>query len=127
VCGHLLPLTGVFDNGHSTVKYSPLDISRLKARYLRGLPTAKTDWPKHHVIQYVRLALVEKEDVTLRDESLSEVTKLTLRGKVDQILNKKKPLSELKDIFHYQDKPCPRLILIMGGPGEYYEVIVIIM
>ena len=48
-------------NKRPTVKYSPTDVSRLQARYLRGLPTAKTDWPKHHVIQYVRLALVEKQ------------------------------------------------------------------
>ena len=70
-------------------------------------------------MDYVRLAIVEKEDVTLRDENLTEVTKLTLRGSVDTILKKKQPLGDLKEIFHYQDKPCPRLIVIMGSPGEY--------
>ena len=101
-----------------TIKYCPTDVSRLQARYLRGLPTAKTDWPKHHVIQYVRLALVEEETITRFNKSLNEITKLTLQGEVDEILKKKEPLSELKDIFHYQNKPCPRLILIMGGPGK---------
>ena len=62
---------------------------------------------------------MEKEDVTLRDEHLNEITKLILKGEVDKILKKKQPLGDLKDIFYYGNKPCPRLILIMGGPGEY--------
>ena len=103
----------------TTVKISLADIERLKTRYLRKQPTSKTDWPKHKVTQYIRLAIVEKEDITLRDENLNEVTKLTLQGDVDRILKKKQPLSDLREIFHYKDKPCPRLIVIMGGPGEY--------
>ena len=104
----------------STMKSNSVNYTeRLKTRYLRQLPTAKTDWPKHKVIQYVRLALVEKEDVTLKDDNLNEVTKLTLQGEIDRILKKKQPLGDLKDIFHYENKPCPRLIVIMGGPGEY--------
>ena len=101
------------------MKISLADIERLKARYCRLLPTAKTDWPKHKVTRYIRLAIVEKEDVTLRDENLNEVTKLTLQGDVDRILKKKRPLGNLRDIFHYENEPCPRLIVIMGGPGEY--------
>ena len=96
-----------------------INVKRLKARYLRLQPTAKTDWPKHKVTQYIRLAIVEKEDVTLRDENLNEVTKLTLQGDVDRILKKKQPLGDLREIFHYEKEPCPRLIMIMGGPGEY--------
>ena len=98
---------------------SPLDVSRLKARYSKLLPTGKTDWPKHKATRYVRLAMVEKEDVTINDKSLNEFTRLTLQGDVDKILKKKKPLSDLREIFHYENEPCPRLILIMGGPGEY--------
>ena len=88
-------------------------IKQLQTRYLRQLPTSKT-----HVSQYVQLALVEKEDVTLKDENLNRITKLTLQGEVDMILKMKNPLSDLRDIFHYQDQPCPRLILIIGGPGK---------
>ena len=109
------------------IKSSPIDVKRIKARYLRQPPTSKTDWPMHHVTQYVRLALVDKEDVTIRDENLNEITKLSLQGEVDKILKKKKPLGGLKDIFHYQNNPCPRLILIMGAPGEYYKVLVVVM
>ena len=106
----------------TTVKISIADIERLKTRYLRLQlqPTAKADcWPKHSVTQYIRLAIIEKEDVTLRDDNLNEVTKLTLQGDVDRILKKKQPLGDLREIFHYENKPCPRLIVIMGGPGEY--------
>ena len=98
---------------------SPLDVSRLKAQYIDLLPTGKTDWPKHKLTHYVRLAIIEKEDVTLRDKNFYEFTRLTLQGDVDKILKKKKPLSDLREIFHYENEPCPRLILIMGGPGEY--------
>ena len=93
-------------------------IKRLQTKYLRQLPTSKTSWPKHHVSQYVQLALVEKEDVTLKDENLNRITKLTLQGEVDMILKMKNPLSDLREIFHYQDQPCPRLIVVMGGPGK---------
>ena len=102
----------------TTVKCSPLNVSRLKARYIKLLPTGKTDWPKHKVTQYVRLAIVEKEDVTLRNEHFNELTRLMLQGDVDKILKKKHPLGDIRDIFHYNNEPCPRLILIMGGPGE---------
>ena len=66
-------------------------------------------------MQYIRLALVEKENVTLEDKSFIA---LTMQGEVDKILKQKEPLYNLMDIFHYKDKPCPRLILIMGAPGE---------
>ena len=69
--------------------------------------------------EFVRLALIQKEDVTLNDDNLNEVTKLTLQGDVDRILKKKVPLANLREIFHYENKPCPQLIVIMGGPGEY--------
>ena len=89
-------------------------LEKLKNRYLQF------QWPNHRVVQYVRLALIlEKEDVTPEDECLDKITKLTLQGEVDIIRKKKEPLHSLEDIFHYQNQPCPRLILIMGGPGTY--------
>ena len=62
---------------------------------------------------------MEKDSITLKDENLNEVNKLTLQGDIDRILKKKQPLGDLREIFHYQDELCPKLILIMGGPGEY--------
>ena len=61
------------------LKYSSIDIEMLQARYLQQPPTSKSGWPKHCVIQYVRLALVEKEDVTIKDEKFNEITKLSLQ------------------------------------------------
>ena len=61
---------------------------------------------------------MKMEDVPLIDEKLNEVTKLTLQGDVDRILKYKETLNDLRDIFHYENKPCPRLIVVLGGPGE---------
>ena len=92
---------------------------KLKVRYVRASQQFRYDWPKHTVSKYIKLALIEKEEVTLKDEHLNEITKFSLKGSTDKILKKKKPLGGLKEIFHYGNQPCPRLILIMGGPGEY--------
>ena len=88
-------------------------VGRLKARYIKHLSTDHTDWP----LQYVRLALVRGDKVTRHDKDLKEITLLTLQGQVDELLLRKEPLGDLMDIFHYKNRPCPRLILIMGGPG----------
>jgi len=106
---------------HAKKKVSALDvsISRIQARYLNQLHTGKIDWPKHHVSQYVRLALVDKEDIIIRDKTLNEITRLTLQGEIDKILKRKRPIGGLEDIFHFQSQPCPRVILVVGGPGEY--------
>ena len=86
---------------------------KLKKKYL------KFQQPTHCVTQYVRLALVlEQEDITPGDGCLDKITKLTLQGEIDIIRKKKEALNGLGDIFHYQSQPCPRLILIVGGPGK---------
>ena len=97
------------------MKCSPLDVSRLKARYIKHLSTEHTDWP----LPYIQLALVKKEKVTRADKNLEEITRLTLQGQVDELLLRKEPLGDLRDVFHYRNEPCPRVILILGGPGEY--------
>ena len=91
----------------------------LRTRYLGKPSHAKTDWPKHCVFNYVQLALIEKEDVTLCDHHIDDLTQLTLQGGVDKIMKKKKPINDLREIFHYNNEPIPRLILIMGAPGKY--------
>ena len=95
-------------------KLIQIDVTRLKARYLKHVATDDSDWPQ----TYIRLALIKGEKVTRADKNLEEITKMTLQGQVDEILLRKEPLGGLEDIFHYQNKPCPRLILIMGGPGR---------
>jgi len=91
----------------------------LRTRYLDQLPTAKVDWPEHFVTNYIQLALVEKENVTDSSDQLNYITTLSLRRGVDRILKKKQPIYDLREIFHYNNQPIPRLILIMGGPGEH--------
>ena len=68
---------------------------------------------------YIQLALVRDDICNIRDhERLNEITRHTLQGQVDEILKIKEPLKRgLEDIFHYNDSPCPRLILILGAPG----------
>ena len=90
----------------------------LRSRYLGQLPTAKADWPKHIVTNYIRLALVQKEEITDSSDQLNYIETLALRGGVDKIMKKKQPIYDLREIFHYNNQPIPRLILIMGGPGE---------
>ena len=87
----------------------------LQVRYIRDFTSDEGEGP----VKFIELALVKNEKVTRVDKNLEEFTKLTLQGQVDELLQKKERLGGLRDIFYYQNKPCPRLILIMGGPGEY--------
>ena len=99
-----------------SMKSSTIDVSKLKTWYLEHLsPNDDRNW-EHH---YVRLVLVKQEEIKRTDKNLEEATKLTLQGQIDELALKKEPLGELIDIFHYQNKPCPHLILILGGPGEW--------
>ena len=46
---------------------------------------------------------MEKDNVTLKDEHLNEVTELTIQGDVvDRIMKKKRLLGSLEDIFHFK-------------------------
>ena len=84
---------------------------RLQARYT---PSTGSDDP--HC--YIQLALIKQSTISRHSKQLNEITKLTLQGHVDEVLQKKEPLNGIKDIFYYDDKPCPRLVLIMGAPGK---------
>ena len=94
---------------------------KLCSRYQGRLLTAIDDYsyPKHDVLTYVKLALVECEAVSTEDEYIDDLAQLTIQGGgVDVIMKKKKkPIHELKEIFHYNNEPIPRLILIIGAPG----------
>ena len=84
-------------------------------RYLENLEYNEEGWST----SYTELALVKDDEKVTKEtiEDMEEITKLTLQGHVDKLLRRKVPLNDLMDIFHYQGKPCPRLILIMGCPG----------
>ena len=75
---------------------------------------------------YIQLALVRDEICNIRDKRLNEITRHTLQGQVDEILKIKEPLKRgLEDIFHYNDSPCPRLILMLGAPGTLKTNVVV--
>ena len=107
--------TELINKGISTVRSCTIDVSKLKAWYLECVFTSDTECEQ----QYVSLVLVREEEIKRTDKGLEEATKLTLQRQIDELLLKKEPLGEVSDIFHYQNKPCPHLILILGGPGEW--------
>ena len=90
-----------------------LDISRY-ADYLRAMystsPISKSVPPISSKV-FIKLALVRKEKVS-REEA-DNLTRLTLRGKIDQILQVKEPI-EIDDILK-DDKI--RLVVVEGAPG----------
>ena len=57
------------------------ETEKLKTRYTRGPTQFRYDWPKHTVSKYINLhiALIEKEEVTLKDESFNEITSYPLK------------------------------------------------
>ena len=72
-----------------------------------------------HPQDYIQLALVRDEMCDITDKKLNEITRRTLLGQVDEILKMKEPLKRgLEDIFHYNNSRCPRLLLILGAPGN---------
>ena len=84
---------------------------RLQARYR---PSTGSDDP--HC--YIQLALIKQSKINRHGKQLNEITKLTLQGHVDEILEIKEPLNGIKDIFYHGNMLCPRLILILGAPGK---------
>ena len=85
---------------------------KLKERYIR-------DSDEDSSIRYIQVALVEDENVTKCDKNIEQFTKLTLQGQLDELLQRKIPLGDLRDIFCYEGKPCPQTILVVGGPGKH--------
>ena len=90
---------------------------RLKSRY-KSLFNPYSDDPHH----YIQLAIIRQSRVNRHDKHLNDITKLTLQGLVDDILEVKEQLDGIKDIFHYKNTECPRIILILGAPGRSHNI-----
>ena len=90
---------------------------RLKSRY-KALFNPNADDPHH----YIQLAIIRQSKVNRNDKHLNDITKLTIQGLVDDILEVKEQLDGIKDIFHYKDTECPRIILILGAPGRLHNI-----
>ena len=112
-CIHILPAstvaTAISPPGHSSI----LDKIKERLKVMNG-PSPDSDEP--HC--YIRLALLKDGKISRHDKKLNDITKLTLQGQVDEITQMKEPLNGIKDIFHYKDTICPRIILIIGAPGD---------
>ena len=89
----------------------------LKATYKTQPSPAQNDWPNYCITKYVRLAIVEKPKSIYRADHEHLIGMLGLRGGVDKIQEERRQLNfdDLSEIFCGND----RLIIIMGGPGEY--------
>ena len=90
---------------------------RLKSRY-KALFNPNSDDPHH----YIQLAIIRQSKVNRNDKHLNDITKLTIQGLVDDILEVKEQLDGIKDIFHYKNTKCPRIILILGAPGRLHNI-----
>ena len=93
------------------------------ALYLRSLygsltptETSSECWPPAYTHLYFRLALIRKERIRA-GQIKDEYVRMTITGKVDDILQKKSPI-ELQNIF--QDSAAKRkrkVVLLEGAPG----------
>ncbi|XP_065903075.1 NACHT, LRR and PYD domains-containing protein 12-like isoform X2 [Dysidea avara] len=90
-------------HGSLALKYAA-EFSRVK--YQTQPPPCAGDLQR---LQTVQLAIVSEED------EQHYISKYVVQGEWMQ--NSHESLSSIKDIFCYQNEPCPSRILIEGGPG----------
>lgn len=83
----------------------------LKCLYQQRSPV---QWPELPHYEYVTLAMIEGGRIPYG--KMDKFAKLTVRGKSDDILRKKKK-TELKDIFFKKKNNTNQVILIEGAPG----------
>ena len=90
------------------------------AEYLRGMYQAEIpmflslQWPPPPTRKVLRLAMIQGQNIDYG--SREEIIRLTLHGRVNDIVHKKTPV-KLEEIFHI-DKEARKVILIEGAPGS---------
>ncbi len=87
----------------------------LQSRYRALTPSSTKQWPPVSTNKIFKLAMIQKEKIQ-RGEIDQEFVRLTLTGKIDDILLHKTPV-ELKNIFT-KIKEGQKLVLIEGAPGS---------
>jgi hypothetical protein len=98
----------------------------LKALYISSNLPPGNKWPPTPSVHYINLALIDKQRVTRHEAD--EFTKYTIKGNIDDICQKKAPISIEKVACMqeiptaYNDPPqtkvsYPKLIIITGAPG----------
>ena len=68
---------------------------------------------------YIELALLTQGCLSRNDKESNEITKQTLEGKIDELLETREPLKEMINIFCYKNTVCPHIIFVVGAPGKY--------
>ena len=87
----------------------------LKTRYEPQELTSSTQWPPLPVNNIFKLAMIRKEKIQ-RGRVDDEFIRLTITGKVDDILQKKTPV-DLENIFSDCDRKR-KIVLLEGAPGS---------
>ena len=87
----------------------------LKATYRDKKFFQKAAGPSVGNIQFINLALVQKQGVSEDEKEQDEFLKSTLHGAVDDIIKKKEEIL-LEDIFKYSSEGR-KLVLVEGAPG----------
>ena len=87
----------------------------LKTRYKPQRFTSSTQWPPLPVTNVFKLAMIQKEEIQ-RGSIDDDFIRLTITGKVDDILQKKTPVN-LENIFSNCDAEI-KLVLVEGAPGS---------
>ena len=89
--------------------------SYLRSRYQAQVPSFALQWPPPPSKKIFNLAMIKKERVE-RGQIDEEYVRLTITGKVDDILHKKVPV-KLEEMFKLDEKKR-KVILIEGAPGS---------
>ncbi len=105
------PQASVSQEGSALVGYGEY----LKERYEWQVPIFSVRWPPSPTHKVSNLAMIKEERVQ-RGEISDEYVRMTITGKVDDILHKKVPV-KLEDIFKI-DRARRKVILIEGAPGS---------
>ena len=87
----------------------------LRSRYEVQVSSSSTQWPPVPTTKVIKLAMIKKEKIQ-RGKIDDEFVRMSITGKVDDILHSKTPV-DLENIFSEREKRR-NLILIEGAPGS---------
>ena len=87
----------------------------LRSRYKALVRTSSTQWPPLPTTKVIKLAMIKKEKIQ-RGRIDDEFVRLSITGKVDDILHSKTPV-DLENIFS-ELEDGQKIILIEGAPGS---------
>ena len=87
----------------------------LRSRYKALVRTSSTQWPPVPTTKVIKLAMIKKEKIQ-RGRIDDEFVRMSITGKVDDILHRKTPV-DLENIFS-DSEDGRKVILIEGAPGS---------